>query len=947
MKAVKHWQRLLLAGAAGLAVVACSDTDIDSPGTITVPPPPPPPPPPPAAAALDFVPAAGCPTGSAEVRLPETVAGAGNTIDVCGLTGTITSNVDIPAGVTIALDGPVFVDNGATISFGAGSRAFGQSGGDYLVISTGADINAVGSATSPVIMTSRADVEATPPRDASSQARGEWGGLIINGLAPINACAAADRGTAACTKLGEGSSGSFGGIEPTDDSGELRYVQVRFAGFEVTPTNELNGIALQGVGTGTDVNFIQVHNNEDDGIEFFGGTARARYVVLTGNSDDSFDWTDGWVGSAQNILVVIDDAGERGVEADNLEGDEDAAPRSNPTLANFTFIGSPTASDADSSGMVIRRGTAGRFVNGIVANWLNAGIDVDSAATFTNAQATVGCSLDPADEDLAFGSIFLDNSDNLESGDAADTADQTTLFGECLNIVQGTNTLVDGFFPGPAEQAVTAVDPNSFDTELAAETYVGAFAPTETLSSNWAAGWTFGLFPAPSCPTNTIATGETLDGKTVCRLSGTLLSDTTLVRGDALIYELSGPVFVGQDSPAAGSDVTLRIDQGVTVFGSTGADYLVVARGNDIESNGTASRPVIMTSRGDVAQTAGRDAETARGEWGGLIINGFAPINACAAADRGTVDCTKLGEGSSGLFGGITTDDDSGNLFYTRVQFAGFEVTPTNELNGIAFQGVGDLTDVDFIQVHNNEDDGVEFFGGTVNASHIVLTGNSDDSFDWTDGWVGAAQFVIVHIDQAGERGIEADNLEGDEDALPRSNPSLSNFTFIGAGALTADGDSSGMVVRRGTAGRFVNGVVVNWLNAGIDVDSAATFTNATATAGCTLTAGTSDMAFGSILLDNTDDLESGDSDSASQTALFAECSDIDTTSANTLTGYSFYAGSTLASPIGVVPGPSETGLTAVDPTTVDPFFVSASYVGAVENAADEWYRGWTFQDAP
>jgi len=117
------------------------------------------------------------------------------------------------------------------------------------------------------------------------------------------------------------------------------------------------------------------------------------------------------------------------------------------------------------------------------------------------------------------------------------------------------------------------------------------------------------------------------------------------------------------------------------------------------------------------------------------------------------------GEGSSGLFGGNSETDNSGNLLYTRVSFAGNLINDEDELNGIAFQGVGNGTVVDFIQVHNNADDGVEFFGGTVNVKHVVLTGNGDDSMDWTDGWTGKAQYVLIdQADDAGDRAIEGDN---------------------------------------------------------------------------------------------------------------------------------------------------------------------------------------------
>jgi hypothetical protein len=239
-----------------------------------------------------------------------------------------------------------------------------------------------------------------------------------------------------------------------------------------------------------------------------------------------------------------------------------------------------------------------------------------------------------------------------------------------------------------------------------------------------------------------------INQKRVCRLTGTVTSDLRLSGGSSLVYELVGPVFIGEDvgaEGAGGDAAVLTIDAGVTIIGSSGADYLVISRGSEIRSNGTAGAPVIMTSRADFAG-ANQSPNDDRGQWGGLVINGRAPINACidGTATGGTAGCEKSGEGSSGLFGGAVADDSSGSLAYTRVQFAGFRVNAEDELNGIAFQATGSGTDVNYVQVHNNEDDGIEFFGGATNAKYLVLTGIADDSLDYTDGWTGNVQYVIV-----------------------------------------------------------------------------------------------------------------------------------------------------------------------------------------------------------
>ncbi|MEL6226083.1 MAG: hypothetical protein AAFR01_03585, partial [Pseudomonadota bacterium] len=247
----------ILASAAVLALVGCSDTDISSPGSATTPvspPPPPPPPPPPAASTISLVPTAGCPTGTTESTFAAVAADGFSDVDVCALgsaTGTteITSDVTIPAGTTIAIQGPVFIgqDGGtsAVLTVEPGVRFFGASADgsanatdDYLVVSRGSRIEAVGTAAQPIRFTSRAAIndEEVGTSNITETSNAQWGGLVINGFAPINACddGTATGGSAACEKTGEGASGLFGGDQATDDSGELRYVIVEYAGSRLT-----------------------------------------------------------------------------------------------------------------------------------------------------------------------------------------------------------------------------------------------------------------------------------------------------------------------------------------------------------------------------------------------------------------------------------------------------------------------------------------------------------------------------------------------------------------------------------------------------------------------------------------------------------------------------------------------------------------------------------------
>ncbi|MEL7027653.1 MAG: hypothetical protein AAGL49_00245, partial [Pseudomonadota bacterium] len=286
------------------------------------------------------------------------------------------------------------------------------------------------------------------------------------------------------------------------------------------------------------------------------------------------------------------------------------------------------------------------------------------------------------------------------------------------------------------------------------------------------------LVPNDSCPTGT--TLEEIGASPsvqACVLRGDLTSDIVLTAENG--YALDGAVFVGTDTGDGGVAASLTIPAGVTLFGAAGEDYLVVARGSTIDATGTAANPITMTSIQDVIDmetSGGRDTTNVRGEWGGLVINGFAPINNCedASATPGGADCFDLGEGASGRFGGDDPNDDSGVLNYVVVKFAGNLINSEDELNGIAFQGVGDATNVEFVQVHNNADDAFEWFGGTVNAKYLVATGAGDDSLDWTDGWTGSVQYAVVKqgptVLSDDPRGIEADNRNGNELLTPTSN---------------------------------------------------------------------------------------------------------------------------------------------------------------------------------
>ncbi|HBQ13435.1 MAG TPA: hypothetical protein DEF51_20595, partial [Myxococcales bacterium] len=159
-----------------------------------------------------------------------------------------------------------------------------------------------------------------------------------------------------------------------------------------------------------------------------------------------------------------------------------------------------------------------------------------------------------------------------------------------------------------------------------------------------------------------------------------------------------------------------------------------------------------------------------------------------------------------GRYGGGDDGSSCGTLQYVRIEFAGAELSPDNELNGLTVAGCGSGTTLSYVQVHRGKDDGIEFFGGTANLDHAIISGPSDDGLDCDEGWRGEAQFIVVHqFPGIGDNAIECDNLGSDESAEPRTNPSISNITLVGAG------EGRVAVLREGFRADIDNLVAVNF----------------------------------------------------------------------------------------------------------------------------------------
>ncbi|EJF07143.1 hypothetical protein ThvES_00007760 [Thiovulum sp. ES] len=363
------------------------------------------------------------------------------------VSGEITEDTTWTNDKVWQLSGSVNVIAPAVLTIEAGTVVTGANGADYLAINTGAKIHAEGTAESPIIFTSLQDL-------AGQGAVSQWGGLTILGNAQSN------KGTSVY-EAGTQNFASESADANGESSGVLKYVQIKYTGFEVEADKELNGLSLAGVGSGTEIDHIEVYVGGDDGIELWGGTANLSHVAIIGAGDDSLDWTDGWTGTADHVYihqtenVTSDDP--RGIEADSNGDNPTLEPISNPTISNMTIV----ADDENAQqGILLRRGTSASISNSIVVGSrekscleFRDSATLDTQPIFENVVLGGGCS-------AHFG------------GDDGVEAD-----GVQNQFEAGTNNSVSD-----------EVDPMAIAQSYEGDDYIGAFDPNA--ESKWTDGWT-------------------------------------------------------------------------------------------------------------------------------------------------------------------------------------------------------------------------------------------------------------------------------------------------------------------------------------------------------------------------------------------------------------------------------------------------------------------------
>jgi len=282
-----------------------------------------------------------------------------------------------------------------------------------------------------------------------------------------------------------------------------------------------------------------------------------------------------------------------------------------------------------------------------------------------------------------------------------------------------------------------------------------------------------------------------------------------------LTYKLRGIVYLVDGA-------TLTIEPGTRIEGEKATrGALIITRGTRIEAAGTKDKPIVFTS----------DASTpASGDWGGIVILGRAKTNNSFNGVPGVGEIeggVNTGDGL-GLYGGADDADNSGTLKFVRIEYAGYAFLPDKELNSLTLGGVGSGTTIDHVQVSYALDDAFEFFGGTVNATHLIAYKTLDDDFDTDNGFRGRIQFGIVMRDSTRADISKVEAFESDNDAngsslTPQTGAVFSNITAIGPRATTSNVGNSlflaGAQIRRNSSISIFNSVFMGWPS-GILIDA-------------------------------------------------------------------------------------------------------------------------------
>lgn len=410
---------------------------------------------------------------------PTETPGPSENVEV--LKGSITSDMALKADKKYLLQGFVYVVAPAKLTIEPGTIIKGDKASKgTLIIERGAQILAEGTAQKPIVFTSN--------QAKGSRAAGDWGGIIMLGKAKANL-----PGTAV---IEGGVDRPYGGTVDNDNSGILKYVRIEFSGIAFQPGNEINGLTLGGVGSGTTIDYVQVSFNGDDSYEWFGGTVNAKHLIAYANVDDMFDTDNGYSGKLQYLVglsnpKIADVSKSNGFESDNDAGGSTANPQTKAIFSNVSLFGpkaeSTTTFDANfGSGMHIRRNSSISVHNTLVAGW-PTGLLLDGTASQANATSN----------SLVMKNTIIAGSNTALAVNSGSTFDVAAWYNETvknnktkadfatLNISNAFNQTAPNFVPTAGSTLLTGGSTAGMDSFFDNVTYIGAFGTTD-----WTQGWT-------------------------------------------------------------------------------------------------------------------------------------------------------------------------------------------------------------------------------------------------------------------------------------------------------------------------------------------------------------------------------------------------------------------------------------------------------------------------
>jgi hypothetical protein len=283
---------------------------------------------------------------------------------------------------------------------------------------------------------------------------------------------------------------------------------------------------------------------------------------------------------------------------------------------------------------------------------------------------------------------------------------------------------------------------------------------------------------------------------------GVLESGQEAVLDATKTYLLNGPFIVKSGAKLTIPAGTVIKATEVVAGDTNGVRYIAVAQGGQIFINGTATNPVVMTSN---------KAVPAPSDWGGLVICGKANTN-----KGGSTGQTASAEVSELTYGGTVDNDNSGVIRYLRIEYTGFAYNSSKEFNGLSLFGVGSGTTIEYVQAYKNGDDGIEFFGGTVNGKYLISLDSEDDSIDFADGWAGTGEFW--YIKNTAKAGIEGSNNGDNGLATPLTNATLKNISIV-KGDLAAS--EHAMYIKEGGGKWNCQNIYVEGFSKGIKIKNA------------------------------------------------------------------------------------------------------------------------------